>query len=161
MVDPKAAWSGEWEQDRLVNATTQKMFIEIGRAVRNLQEFRTFLETNTTRELFTSADNLASKVTTILHDWLLEQAVIAARATYSTEEAKPLPTLPSSKVDGGVLEDYSNFYWKEQVHLFSANQLVKDAAGVRIALIACRANLHHPALSGTSIKLFDARPYAG
>jgi predicted ribonuclease YlaK len=50
------------------------MYVDVGNAARNLQKFRVFLETFTTRELFTSADNLASKVTSSLHDWLLGQA---------------------------------------------------------------------------------------
>lgn len=61
LVDPQAAWTGEREQDRLASAETESMFIEIGRAVRHLQEFRAFLDRNTTRELFTSADDLAAK----------------------------------------------------------------------------------------------------
>ncbi len=33
LLDPKAAWTGEREQDRLTSATTERSFVEIGRAV--------------------------------------------------------------------------------------------------------------------------------
>lgn len=160
LVDPKVAWAGEREQDRLTSATTENMFVEIGRAVSHLQKFRDFLDTKTTRELFTSADDLAAKVATSLHDWLLEQAIIAARATYPAERARPLPSVPSSSAGAGALAQFEYLYWQEQVHILSAQRIAENGNGVRIALIAGRANTDHPALSGASVKQFDARLHA-
>jgi hypothetical protein len=157
LLDPKAAWTGEREQDRLTSATTERSFVEIGRAVRHHRKFRAFLDGNTTRELFVSADDLAGKVATSLHDWLLEQAVAAARATYPAEEAPPLPALPNLPAGVGALAEFDYLYWQEQVHLLSAQRIIGGADGVRMALIAGRANADHPALSRASIKQFDAR----
>lgn len=157
LIDPKAPWVGEREQDRLTAATTNDMYVKIGRAVRQLLAFRAFLEAETTREFFTSADDLGGKVAASLHDWLLRQALEAARGAYSGEET-PLPSpaaLPASK--GESLTAVDDLYWKEQVHLLSAQNLVGSAEGIRIALIAGRANSDHPALAGASIKQFDAR----
>ena len=114
----------------------------------------------TTRELFTSADDLAAKVATSLHDWLLEQAVATARATYPAEKAQPLPSVPSTTAGVGVLADFDYLYWQEQVHILSAQRIAESADGVRMALIAGRANTNHPALSGASVKQFDARLHA-
>jgi hypothetical protein len=120
LIDPKATWIGEREQDQLVFATTEQMMLEIGRAVQQLIAFRTFLDANTTRELFTSADDLAGKVATSLHDWLLEQAVMAARAAYPAEEAQPLPSASIQASEGGSLTTIDDLYWQEQVPLLSA-----------------------------------------
>lgn len=160
LIDPKAAWIGEREQDRLTSATTETMFIKIGRAVRHLQDFRSFLEAKTTRELFTSADDLAGKVATSLLDWLLEQAVAAARVAYLAEEAQPLPALPSPTAGVGTRSAFDYLYWQEQVHLLSAQRIAVGADGVHMALIAGQANTNHPALSGASVKQFDARRHA-
>jgi hypothetical protein len=94
LVDPDATWVGEREQDRLTSATTDQAAHEVWHAVRKLQDFRAFLDADTTRELFLSADDLAAKVATSLHDWLLEQAVKAARAAYPKEEVQSLPSVP-------------------------------------------------------------------
>jgi hypothetical protein len=160
LIDPKAAWTEEREQDRLTSATTESMFVEIGRAVRHLHEFRSFLDAKTTRELFTSADDLAGKVATSLHDWLLQQAVAAVRAAHPAEAAQPLPALPSPTARVGALAEYDYLYWQEQVHLLSAQRITGDADGVCVALIAGRANTDHPALSGAFVKQFDIRRHA-
>ena len=160
LIDPKATWIGEREQDQLTTATTERRIVEIGRAVRHLGEFRTFLDDHTTRELFSSADDLAGKVATSLHDWLLEQAVAAARAAYPEEEGQPLPSAAIQASDVGSLTAVDDLYWQEQVHLLSAQSLAGSAEGVRMALIAGRANTDHPALAGASIRQFDTRRHA-
>jgi hypothetical protein len=161
LIDPRTAWPGEREQDRLTSATTEKMFVEVGHAVLHLKEFRSFLEAHTTRELFTSADDLAGKVASSLHDWLLQQTVAAVRASYATEKGQLLPPLPSSRPSPAVgveqPAEFDHLHWQEQVHLFSGRSIAGGAAGVRIALISGRANTDHPALSGASVKQFDAR----
>lgn len=156
LADPAAAWSTEREQDRLTSAKTQKEFVEIGRAVQHLQEFRAFLNRETTRELFASVDDLGGKVATSLHDWLLEQSVAAARSVYQTEETT-LPALPKSVPGQGTRSELDFLYWQEQAHLLSAQRLSQGAEPVRIALIAGKANTEHPALAGAAIQQFDAR----
>lgn len=74
MVDPKVAWSGAREQDRLMEITTEQETLEVWRDVRGLQEFRTFLENGTIRALFGTPDNLALLAATSLFPRLLENA---------------------------------------------------------------------------------------
>jgi thermitase len=55
------------------------------------------------------------------------------------------------------LSAFDSLYWLEQVHILSAERLAGSAEGVRIALIAGRANTDHPALAGASVRQVDAR----
>lgn len=92
LIDEKAPWNGEREQDRLVPAKSQKEADEVWRAVRNLQDFRTFLDANTTRELFTSADDLGGKVATSLANWLQDERLkIAAKNDDDSRGTEPQP----------------------------------------------------------------------
>jgi hypothetical protein len=61
LVDPKAPWAEAKEQDRLVAELDKAE--EIAKAVRKLQEFKAYLERETTRQLFSTPENLASHVT--------------------------------------------------------------------------------------------------
>jgi len=159
LIDPKAPWNAQREQDRLIDARDEKQFVEIGRSVQRLQEFRALLDKFTTREVFTSAEDLAGKVASSLHPWLLEQAVAAARASYSQDRAQAQSILAISRaVPGAVsLAEPDQLYWQEQVHLLSAQRFAGSGEGVRLALIAGWANTEHPALSGTSVKQFNVR----
>ena len=90
LVDPLAPWPGEREQDRLLQATSAEARDEVGRAVASLLAFREFLDTKTTRELFTSSDDLGGKVATSLHHWLLaEHMKIAPTSGGSTSTSPP------------------------------------------------------------------------
>jgi subtilase family protein/uncharacterized protein DUF4062 len=141
LLDPQAPWSAQREQDRLTTARTAEAFVEIGRAVQWLQEFRAFLENETTRELFDTPDNLGAKVATSL----IQQAVAAARAELPAEARTPLPgLLPEPAKAAAPPRDFDELYWQEQIHL-----------------IAGRANTGHPALAEASIKQVDARSKAG
>lgn len=84
LVDPVALWSGEKEQDRLIEAKSDEDFTSVVRAVQGLKAFRAFLESKTTRELFTSADDLGGKVATSLapqlRKWLADTATPNAAA---------------------------------------------------------------------------------
>ena len=61
LVDPKAPWTELKEQDRLTQEPPEKA-PEIVEAVRKLQEFKSYLERETTRQLFTTSDDLAKNV---------------------------------------------------------------------------------------------------
>ena len=157
LIDPDSPWTEKREQDRLLEAKTEEEFVEVGHAVKRLREFREFLEKNTTRETFTSADDLAAKVATSLHNWLLRLAVEAVREAYPQTPAAQAPAVKTS-VDVGHDPALANqIYWHEQVHVGSARRLAGGTNGVRIALVAGCANTDHPALSGAAVKHFDAR----
>jgi subtilisin family serine protease len=119
------------------------------------------LQANTTYEWFTSAEDLASKVATSLHSWLLDQAVEEARATYRAEKAQRLPSsFPTTTAGAEAPHELDPLYWQEQVHLFSAQRASGGADGVQIALIAGRADTEHPALSEAHVTRYDARLHA-
>jgi tetratricopeptide (TPR) repeat protein len=61
LVDPKAPWTQVKEQDRLTSEPPDKE-VEILRAVRKLQEFRSLLEREYTRNTFSSDEELAKLV---------------------------------------------------------------------------------------------------
>lgn len=91
LIDMNAPWTGEKEQDRLVCAVSDVERKEVVRAVQGLQSFRSFLNSNTTHELFTSADDLAGKVATSLANWLRDQQSknVAGTSGGSTGMAAP------------------------------------------------------------------------
>ena len=61
LVDPKAPWTELKEQDRLTSEPPENAS-EIVEAVRKLQEFRTYLERESTRQFFASPEELAKHV---------------------------------------------------------------------------------------------------
>jgi tetratricopeptide (TPR) repeat protein len=61
LVDPKAPWTELKEQDRLTQEPPEKT-PEIVDAVRKLQEFRAYLERESTRQFFASPEELAKHV---------------------------------------------------------------------------------------------------
>jgi tetratricopeptide (TPR) repeat protein len=61
LVDPNASWLGIKEQDRLITEPPEKT-PEIVHAVHKLQEFKKYLERETTRNLFSTEDELAKLV---------------------------------------------------------------------------------------------------
>ena len=167
-VDPAAAWAQDREQDQLLGATTDAQAVAIGRAVRRLRAFRDYVGQQTTRELYSSPDDLGSKVVGSLHVWLLEQAVAAAHAEHAQAGGKDLlagaaPALaaPAKRGVGSrhKLPAAGLLRWQEQLHLISAWQDVDTAVGVRIALIAGRANAQHPALAGATLRPLDVRSH--
>jgi hypothetical protein len=64
LVDPKAPWSAVREQDRLL--TERDKSSEILKAIDKLQEFKAWLERETTRQTFTTPDDLVRQVTAAL-----------------------------------------------------------------------------------------------
>jgi tetratricopeptide (TPR) repeat protein len=68
LVDPKAPWTELKEQDRLTSEPPDKA-PEIVKAVQKLQEFKAYLERETTRQIFTNPDDLATHVTAALHNF--------------------------------------------------------------------------------------------
>src|SRR5215470_9811365 len=57
LVDPKAPWTAVKEQDRLVSEPEKAQ--EVIKAVQKLQEFRAYLDRETTRNTFSSDEELA------------------------------------------------------------------------------------------------------
>jgi tetratricopeptide (TPR) repeat protein len=64
LVDPKAPWTAAREQDRLVNEPEK--VTEIGKAVQKLQEFKEYLSSVSTRQLFSNPHQLEAQVTAAL-----------------------------------------------------------------------------------------------
>lgn len=153
----------ESEQDRLIGAKTQKEFIEIGNAVTNLVQFRAFLESKTTRETFSSVDNLTAKVTSSLQEWYLQISAENAKISYKAEQSIVASALGSKGPTTGkiLLHNFEQLYWQEQIHLTSAKCLFQtdnNNSDISIAVIAGKANLNHPALiEATGISQFDIR----
>jgi hypothetical protein len=86
VIDPSFHWAGEKEQDRLVSAVKltnpeerARASAEVETAVRSLLDFKDFLS-RLTRERFTTADDLASKVATDLARWIQQQRPTAGHA---------------------------------------------------------------------------------
>ncbi len=156
LVDRDAPWSGAREQDRLVEAVDDQGAIEVGRAVRQLAEFRTFLEKSTTYELFTSAEDLAAKVASSLHTWLLDQMLAAIKVPSPSTLEPPTRRVAGTSVRSSLGEAENSVYWQEQVHLGSAQITTANAKGQKIVLLASRPNMGHPALAGTAIGLRDS-----
>ena len=80
LVDPNAQWHAGKETDRLTQALSEKDPLrktqaveDVTKAVESLEDFKQFLNSKVTRELFTSEDNLAGKAATSLANWIREQ----------------------------------------------------------------------------------------
>ena len=71
LVDPQATWNFGKESDGLQDAKSEEEAASIFRSVKYLKEFKQFLSERI-RDTFTTPDNLASKVSTSLSRWLLE-----------------------------------------------------------------------------------------
>lgn len=150
MIDPKVAWSGAREQDRLIASTTEQETLEVWRAVRGLHEFRTFLENRTTRALFGTPDHLALLAATSLFPWLLENAAPMRPSTPADLAVSPgIP--PDAAPAARSRQLHEQMYWQEQVHVLSARELITPPAPLRVAIVAGRPRTEHPALSNVSI----------
>lgn len=154
LIDNNASWPYPREQDRLISAKNENDILSIGRAVQSLYDFRKYLETKTTRGTFLSPEDLASKVATDLHEWLLSKATAALPASVSAKAKKvaSAPYAPATNVDY-----YKLIRWREQVHLDSARSIVNTGKKVRLAIIAGLADLSHPALANARIRHIDVR----
>lgn len=166
VVDDEAPWSGEREQDRMADARTDEEFIAIGKAVQQLKAFRSFLGDTTTWAEFTSPDDLALKVATSLHDWIVEQSMARARRELEAEADEE----PEEQPDAGKMPEVARVgstadetaisghgYPFEQVHALSARDLVATRGSVHIALIAGHADSQHPALATAELDFYDVR----
>ncbi len=97
VMDPAYPWSGRKETDRLSDAETDDEAQAVFAAVRGLKDFKSFLDSKVTTQTFTTPNDLASKVTSSLFPWLLEQALGQPRATE--------PSVPSEGDFTSYLED--------------------------------------------------------
>lgn len=64
LVDPNAPWAGAKEQDRLEDEPEKAA--EISKAVQKLKEFKAYLSSQTTRQLFSNPDQLEAQATAAL-----------------------------------------------------------------------------------------------
>ncbi len=158
MLDPSAPWSGPREQDRLISATTEAQSAEVWRAVRGLQEFREFLDRRTTREQFDTPDRLATRVTTSLFPWLLENA--SPLRPSRPQDQQPVLTVSA---DGEPQVGHDRYkllpgqmYWQEQIHAPSARTLLGPRPPVRVAVVGGRPHAQHPALADVPITYVGA-----
>ena len=122
LLDDQAKWEGEREQDRILSARTNDEFIEIGRPVCRLRDFRAFLEKGQTRDTFLSAEDLGGKVATSLHPWLLQQAVVATRAAVPADATTPLAKITTANIHRELFDEPRTLYWQEQIHLLSGQR---------------------------------------
>ena len=159
LVDPAATWNQQREQDLLIDAKTEKSFISIGKSVRWLYEFREYLEKSITRATFTSPEDLAVKVATSLHPWLLEKAVSRVQFEHKDVSRKKEKAISEDRPFATTAEiDAHRFIqWQEQISMLSARALVRKGKKVRLALIAGKADMDHPALSHAQVKHIDVR----
>jgi hypothetical protein len=159
LVDPAASWTQQREQDLLLNAKTEANFVSVGRAVKSLYEFRKFLEANTTREFFTSPDDLASRVAGSLHPWLLQQAVNSVKSNDQQVGGIHAKLPEDQRISFKVnISTHEFLGWQEQVHLPSAITLLENAdRKIKIGIIAGKADTNHPALAHANIQHIDVR----
>jgi hypothetical protein len=86
LVDPShRAWPFPKESDALNEARSPEEAQRIFTAVQQLNAFKRFLSEAVVRSLFTTEDDLASKVTASVHTWLQKQQ------HHASEERHPLP----------------------------------------------------------------------
>jgi tetratricopeptide (TPR) repeat protein len=78
LVDPKAPWTEVREQDRLTSEPREKA-PEIVKAVQDLQKFKAYLETYTTRRSFTDVNDLAAEVAAALANFAPRKSEHTAR----------------------------------------------------------------------------------
>ena len=77
LVDPQAPWTAAKEQDRLVNEPEKAA--EIVKSVQKLKEFKEYLSSQTTRQLFSDAHQLDAQVTAALSHFQPQTAHSTAR----------------------------------------------------------------------------------
>lgn len=78
LVDPQAPWTAAKEQDRLVNEPEK--VAEISKAVQKLKEFKEYLSSQTTRQLFSDPHQLDAQVTAALSHFQPQTTLSTARA---------------------------------------------------------------------------------
>ncbi|AMY09081.1 Thermophilic serine proteinase precursor [Luteitalea pratensis] len=159
LIDPTTPWTGAREQDRLVRAGSEAETLGVWRDVRSLADFRKFLENSTTRDVFTTPDQLGLVVATSLFPWLLEHASpvrpvapgdLTAASVVPSDRPRPAAR-GRDGVAGRVNQRHQQLYWLEQLHVGSARELIADPKPVRVAIIAGRPRESHAALTSVSI----------
>jgi tetratricopeptide (TPR) repeat protein len=77
LVDPQAPWLAAKEQDRLV--TEPEKAPEISKSVQKLKEFKEYLSSHTTRQLFSDPHHLEAQVTAALSNFQPQTTLSTAR----------------------------------------------------------------------------------
>ncbi|MCF6132543.1 DUF4062 domain-containing protein [Flavobacterium wongokense] len=136
-------WNQPSEQDQLENAKTQEEAIEVYEKVKNLKELKTFLNTKAglVREKFTTPDNLASKVTSDIANWLLKASNATITATITTKKqtfryhaVHPLQPAPHFRGRKQLLEELLQ-WWGEPVTPDRVRSLVAIGGTGKTAII--------------------------
>ena len=138
LVDKEFGWTQPKEQDSLVKAKTEEEAKKVFQNVQALEDFRTFLETEAgiTRDIFTTPDNLASKVATSLANWD-HRAITAPAPTQRTRvfrEVHPLQPATHFRGRQDVLKDLQ-LWWEDPVHPDRVCSLVAIGGAGKTAII--------------------------
>jgi hypothetical protein len=103
VIDPKAPWTDIKEQDRLTSEPPEKT-AEIVKAVQKLREFKAYLESEYTRNTFSSADELAKLVTTALANF-----VPKPDSADTSEATRPAPAYYFA-VQSKIIQEYARTF---------------------------------------------------
>jgi tetratricopeptide (TPR) repeat protein len=104
LIDENAPWHGEKEQDRLSSSKNQSEYIEVGRSVKRIQDFRNFLEQRATRDRFISPEDLGAKIATSLHKWLMKKSRVIRETAMFREPASRLDKRSKANIKSLVSE---------------------------------------------------------
>ena len=119
LADEAAAWHAPREQDRLLEARTQKDMIAVGRAVQGLAEFKTWLRDTFLFETFsTPPGDLGGKVATALAEWLVKRL-----------GAAPAPAPAPEDVDVDILGRYTDEVLADTEHIEVRGIVAVSGAG--------------------------------
>jgi tetratricopeptide (TPR) repeat protein len=121
LVDPNYGWAQPKEQDLLLQAKSKEEEEEVIKKVKALKDFRSFLESDAglTRDIFTSPEDLATKVATSLSNWLRrrtsEPGQVVTQRTWVFRVVHPLQPAPHFRGRQDLLADLEQ-WWQNPVH---------------------------------------------
>ena len=121
LVDPNYGWAQPKEQDLLTQVKSKEEAVEVFKKVKALQDFRSFLKRDAglTRDIFTSPEDLATKVATSLSNWLRgrnsEAGHVATQRTWVFRVVHPLQPAPHFRGRQDLLADMEQ-WWQNPVH---------------------------------------------
>lgn len=115
LVDMSYGWTLPKEQDLLLKAKGGDEKAKVIEKVDSLQEFRTFLENKTVREIFTTPDNLALKVVTSLSNWARETITAPVQRSFVFRVVHPLQPAPHFRGRKNTLKGLQE-WWEDPVN---------------------------------------------
>jgi hypothetical protein len=140
LVDMDFGWTQPKEQDLLVKAKEKKEIDDIIKKVQAHQEFRTYLETKAalTRDIFTIPDELATKVSTSLSNWIREAKaepdMVPIQREWIFRVVHPLQPAPHFRGRKALLKDLQQ-WWDDPVHPDRVRSLVAIGGTGKTAVI--------------------------